>query len=131
MRCLSSMPWELSAMIDRLQYPGSGLQGGQPGACGRFLVEGEQRPPKSLLPLTPQAVVTLDLPGGGGYGNPYERDIERVLQDVAFGYVSSQAAEREYGVAVRYTGAESALVRMPRHYTIDLERTTQLRAAAQ
>ena len=116
-------------MIDRLKYPGSGLNGGAPGACGRFLVNGEARPAKSLLPLDPDAAVTLDLPGGGGYGDPLERDLKKVLQDVVYGYVSLAAAESEYKVAIQYTGPESALVRMPEHYALDAVRTQQLRAA--
>jgi N-methylhydantoinase B len=128
MHCLAGLPWELSAMIDRLVYPGNGLQGGRPGARGRFLVDGERRPAKSLLALTPDAAVTLDLPGGGGYGDPLERDAEMVLRDVIYGYVSAEAAEREYGAMVRYIGAESALVRMPEHYALDVDRTRRLRA---
>jgi N-methylhydantoinase B len=130
MRCLSGQPWELSAMIDRLQYPGAGLQGGQPGACGRFLVDGERGRAKSLLPLAPGAEVTLDLPGGGGYGDPLKRDPERVLQDVVYGYISIHAAERDYGVMVRYIGPAEAMVRMPEHYALDLKRTSELRAGA-
>jgi N-methylhydantoinase B len=129
MRCLTGLPWELSAMIDRLEYPGTGLQGGQAGACGRFRVDGERRLAKCLLALTPDASVTLDLPGGGGYGNPFERDPELVLQDVVYGYISSEAAEREYGVAIRYTGAPSALVRMPERYELDADRTRRLRGS--
>jgi N-methylhydantoinase B len=130
MRCLSGEPWEISAMIDRLQYPGAGLEGGEPGAYGRFLVDGVKRPPKSLLGLEPNAAVTLDLPGGGGYGDPAERDAESVLRDVVYGYISLAAAEAEYKVAVRYVGAPDALVRMPEHYAIDVERTRELRGTA-
>ena len=36
-------------------------------------------------------------PGGGGYGDPAERDPARVAEDVREGYVSPQAAERDYG----------------------------------
>ena len=38
--------------------------------------------------------------GGGGWGNPFEREPERVLQDVIQGYVSLDAAERDYGVKI-------------------------------
>jgi N-methylhydantoinase B len=39
-------------------------------------------------------------PGGGGFGDPLDRDIERVRQDVALGYVSVEAAARDYGVVL-------------------------------
>jgi N-methylhydantoinase B len=38
--------------------------------------------------------------GGGGWGNPFERDPARVMADVLDGYVSLEAARREYGVAI-------------------------------
>ncbi len=39
--------------------------------------------------------------GGGGYGDPYERDPLRVLSDVRRGLVSAEAARVEYGVVIR------------------------------
>lgn len=38
--------------------------------------------------------------GGGGYGDPFDRDPSAVLEDVSHGYVSRESARREYGVAV-------------------------------
>ena len=42
----------------------------------------------------------MELPGGGGYGDPRERPIETVARDVLDGYVSVAAAREHYGVAV-------------------------------
>ena len=39
--------------------------------------------------------------GGGGYGNPLDRDPKRVLNDVINGYVSLKSAEENYGVVIR------------------------------
>ena len=47
----------------------------------------------------------LDTPGGGGYGDPLEREPERVLADVREGLVSVEAAEREYGIILDATRA--------------------------
>ena len=44
--------------------------------------------------------ITLELQGGGGWGNPYQRDPAAVLEDVLDGYVSVEAAERDYGVII-------------------------------
>jgi N-methylhydantoinase B len=39
-------------------------------------------------------------PGGGGYGNPYERPIEKVLLDVQNGLVSVAGAREDYGIVI-------------------------------
>ena len=52
-----------------------------------------------MLNLEPGVRVRLAPPGGGGYGDPRERDPARVSADVADGYVSPDAVERDYGVA--------------------------------
>jgi N-methylhydantoinase B len=130
MRNLSGKPWEISGMVDRIHYPGLGLEGGQPGARGEMLVDGEAVPAKTLRWLEPEARVQLNLPGGGGYGSPFARAVERVLDDVVKGFVSVEAAERDYGVVVRYMGKEGSMVRLPQHYVVDGEATRRLREAA-
>jgi N-methylhydantoinase B len=128
---LGDQPWSVSGMIDRIRYPGSGLEGGKPGACGELIVNEDERPqPKAQISLAPEARVQLNLPGGGGYGNAFERDPQRVLEDVVNGYTSLDAAEREYGVVIRYIGSADQLVRLPKHYTIDAEATSRQRAQA-
>lgn len=51
--------------------------------------------------LQPGDVLEIRSAGGGGRGNPLEREASRVLKDVERGYVSREAAEREYGVIIR------------------------------
>jgi N-methylhydantoinase B len=51
--------------------------------------------------LQPGDVLEIRSAGGGGRGNPIERETWRVAQDVARGYVSSEAAGRDYGVVIR------------------------------
>jgi len=124
------IPWAVSAMIDRTRFPATGLHGGQPGSLGEFLVNGHTSPqPKALTSLAPDSRVQLNLPGGGGYGNPFQRPLELVLNDVVNGYVSPEAAERAYGVVIRYLGSQDQLVRPPELYVID-EATTASRRAA-
>ena len=86
--------------------------------------------PKALITLAPDSRVELNLPGGGGYGNPYQRPVALVLSDVINGYVSLEAAEREYGVVIRYTGSQEQLVRPPELYVTDETATASLRAAS-
>jgi N-methylhydantoinase B len=49
------------------------------------------------VPIRKGDRLRLVSPGGGGYGNPRDRDAELVLSDIEQGYVSATAAEREYG----------------------------------
>ncbi len=62
-------------------------------------------------------------PGGGGYGHPFSRPVEYVVDDVAEGFVTPEGAERDYGVVVRVDPATSEVA-------IDAERTAALRADA-
>ncbi len=61
-------PWQLNAVTSRLRVPPRGLFGGEPGRAGRFLVNGEPVRTQARIELQPGDVVTLELPGGGGYG---------------------------------------------------------------
>ncbi|MDQ6660713.1 MAG: hydantoinase B/oxoprolinase family protein, partial [Chloroflexota bacterium] len=121
--------WAVSALADRTRFPATGLNGGKSGALGEFIVNEHDRPqPKALATLEPGAHVHLNLPGGGGYGNPWQRSREALLNDVVNGYISLEAAEREYGVIIRYLGSVDQLVRPPELYVIDEEATASLRA---
>lgn len=131
MGCRGGGPWSVSTLIDRLRFGAGGLEGGGPGAPGEFrLASGRPTQPKTVVPLESSDRVFLNLPGGGGWGDPRERDPDCVLADVVDGYVSIEAARHDYGVAVVYTGGPDRLVRTPDHYTIDREETDRLRAVA-
>ncbi|OEV03157.1 hydantoinase B/oxoprolinase family protein [Streptomyces oceani] len=112
--------WSVNANIDRLDYPAPGAEGGLPGAPGEFTdtVSGEPLARKQLVRLDPEAEVRLSFPGGGGYGAPRARTVERVLDDVVNGYVSIRSAREHYGVQVEYVGEPTALVRPPENYRI-------------
>jgi N-methylhydantoinase B len=93
-------PVNLGIQAGRYIYPAEGLFGGKPGARAQFLVNGEPGNSYGLTQLKPGDVVTIDAPGGGGYGEPTERDPAAVLNDVMQGYVSIDAARLEYKVAI-------------------------------
>jgi N-methylhydantoinase B len=122
-------PWSVNANIDRVVCHAPGAEGGSPGAAGIFTdtTSGDELPRKSLVRLAPDARVRLAFPGGGGYGDPHERPVDRVLDDVVNGYVGLDAAREVYGVEVAYVGDPHALVRPPSSYRVDEERTTALR----
>src|SRR6185503_18362568 len=120
--------WSVSSIADRTEYPAPGLLGGKAGALGAVTMDdGAKLHAKALKDLKDRDVVHVDLPGGGGYGNPFERDRQKVLWDVIEGYVTAEEAEKKYGVVIRYKGNERDLVRLPGDWHVDLARTASLR----
>jgi N-methylhydantoinase B len=93
-------PVNLGIQAGRFIHPPEGLYGGKPGARAQFLVNGLSGNPYGLTQLKPGDAVTIDAAGGGGHGNPLERDPEMVVEDVSEGYVSLRKAREEYGVIV-------------------------------
>jgi N-methylhydantoinase B len=51
-------------------------------------------------PIAAGSIVHMETGGGGGFGDPQERDPARVAADVRDGYVTPEAARRDYGVLV-------------------------------
>jgi len=90
----------LGIQSGRFRYPPQGLFGGAPGALARFVVNDEAGNPYGLTQLAPGDVVIMDAAGGGGYGDAFERDPDMVVEDVAQGYVTLEAAQRDYGVVI-------------------------------
>ncbi len=90
-----------------------GVVGGRAAAGGRWVInEGEPNGRQlehaigDIEPLEEGDTVTHYTPGGGGYGNPFERSPQAVLADVRAGFVSVAQAEREYGVLIDAEGLE-------------------------
>ena len=95
-------PYLFSGLYDRIREPAPGLMGGHAGGAGDLTTD---RPDVDLRAKTRQELpagttVTLDLPGGGGYGDPRARDTGQVADDVRLGYVSREAAREAYGVVI-------------------------------
>ena len=90
---------------DRQKYAPYGLDGGHEGATGAFYRERDgiriRLPGKSTGNKMEKGEILVALtPGAGGFGDPKLREPERVLADVADGYVSLESARRDYGVVV-------------------------------
>jgi N-methylhydantoinase B len=98
----------LSFLMDHGRFGPPGLFGGHDGAPNEVIVSrqgGEYVSPHWSKDEDIHAVagdtITVRTPGGGGYGNPRERDPELVRRDVARGYLSAEDAERDYGVVLQ------------------------------
>ncbi|HBA94839.1 MAG TPA: 5-oxoprolinase, partial [Acidimicrobiaceae bacterium] len=78
-----------SCMFDRVQNPARGRHGGGDGATGRvYLDDGTPFDAKGKQMVPEGRTLILELPGGGGFGDPDERDPEDVIRDHKQGYVS-------------------------------------------
>jgi N-methylhydantoinase B len=98
---MDGAPISLLCNFERIHNPARGRNGGGEGAPGRVtLLSGRPIRSKGRQTVPPRDFIRLELPGGGGFGNPRDRDPERVAADVADGLISREAAAREYGVAL-------------------------------
>jgi N-methylhydantoinase B len=100
-----------------------GLFGGKEGSINELefqFPEGNKHKPESkeIVPDLPAGTVVRQVAGGGGgYGAPYQRSIEKVAKEVRNGVLSSQKALSDYGVVIN-----------PESLQVDLIATNRLRA---
>jgi len=93
--------FEVLAMYERVKTPARGRDGGQDGAAGIVrLASGELLRAKGLQRIPKGDRLVLELPGGGGLGDPGTRLAALVAEDVADGLVSAGTAERVYRTGV-------------------------------
>lgn len=105
------------------KIPPQGLFGGKPGKSGKWIINEGQSNERQLAEALGDVIfldyndtVTLITPSGGGYGSPFGRDPELVVEDVKQGYLTVKAAKEDYGVIIKNDRLE-----------VDLEKTIQLR----
>ena len=94
-------PCEFSVSVDRTACPPWGINGGAAAKGGGASITkadgstGEVLKEVSMMDAGDR--VTIWTGGGGGYGEPAKRSLERLKADISCGYVSREAAERDYG----------------------------------
>ena len=113
---------------DRVRLGCYGVNGGKAGQpfCVTVDVEGKPRDLGGLVdgePVLAGQVVRVVTTGGGGWGDPLEREPELVLRDVIDGKVSRSSAHEDYGVVLAPESGANAFV-------IDEQATTALRASS-
>jgi N-methylhydantoinase B len=97
---------ELATRMENTLVAPYGVAGGRPGRTGRIVLNPGTPGARELTPLgdgiTLRAgdVLRFETCGGGGWGDPLTRDLERVRQDVARGFVTPRGALEDYGVAL-------------------------------
>jgi N-methylhydantoinase B len=95
----------LSILAERNKIAPWGLWGGREAAKGEFYLTSTDGTKtkissKTTFKMKKGDTLMIRTPGGGGYGNPLERDPNAVLRDVLNELVSVEAAEQEYRVAI-------------------------------
>ena len=111
-----------------MKYPMPGICGGEPGEPNKLTIRYESDDPfvvehtADWVPMTAGQKLNYDYGGGGGWGNPLDRDPQAVLDDVLDEYVSHERAEPDYGVVLTGSLADLTLA-------VDEEATQKLRAS--
>ncbi len=114
-----AMPVAMLCNFERINNPARGRDGGGLGAPGRVsLVSGKPIRSKGRQTVPGGDFIRLELPGGGGFGDPATRDPDQVASDVADGLISAEVALRDYRVALAADG------------TVDRAATARLRLEA-
>jgi len=86
-------PISLLCNFERINNPARGRDGGGVGANGKVtLLSGRPIKPKGRQTVPPRDTIRLELPGGGGFGAPHERDAAQVAADVADGLITRETA---------------------------------------
>ncbi len=86
-----------NAMFDRIDHPARGREGGGAGAAGSAaLSDGTKLKGKGRQKVPAGSRLVLQLPGGGGYGDPAKRPSDRVEADLEAGYITPDQAARDY-----------------------------------
>ena len=92
--------FSISALFDRIDHPARGREGGLSGASGNLLLKSGQRlKGKGRQVVPPGETLVMEMPGGGGYGDPSTRPADAVAEDLINGFVSPESAARDYAVA--------------------------------
>jgi N-methylhydantoinase B len=106
----------IAIQAGRFIYPPGGIFAGKDGSKAKFLKNNENADPSGLTFCDPGDRISFISAGGGGYGNPFERDPKAVERDVQYGYISIEKAKQDYGVIIE-----------PESLKLDLDATQRLR----
>jgi len=100
----------VSLRIDSVRFPPWGVSGGQCARPGRCVINPGCPDERVLGPLSDGNIVhrgdviRVETGGGGGWGHPFDREPEHVLEDVLSHFVSRASAEADYGVVLTPDG---------------------------
>ena len=100
-------------MANRTEFAAAGLQGGLAGGLREYRVNNKPVDPKGRYELLPGDRITLIEAGGGGFGEPDDRDRNAIARDLNNGLITQEGAARDYGVAPSGMVTDSGQTRNP------------------
>ena len=117
-------PATFCIISDRSKFPPWGIVGGKEALGSKYIVDPDTPQAKAMaskgtFEVVPGQVVSVHTAGGGGYGDPFQREPKDVLTDVVRGKISIEQARRDYGVVITDDG------------DVDAQETERLRQAGE
>lgn len=106
----------IAVQAGRYIYPPEGMFGGKDGSLAKYLKNDQNADPSTMTFCEPGDTISFISAGGGGYGDPFERDPKAVEKDVRYEYVSVERAKTDYGVIID-----------PETLKVDMDATLELR----
>jgi N-methylhydantoinase B len=104
--------FDIQAMLDRVDHPARGRQGGANGAPTTIARDDGVKMRGKGRQFVPHGKrVLMAFPGGAGFGDCKQRDKSLVKRDLARGYISAESAERDYGLSAADVASVLAAVR--------------------
>ncbi len=90
-------PFAIFAQFQRVAFPAKGRNGGRDGMPGKlYLKSGAALKPTGMQIIPPDDVLVVEMPGGGGFGDPAGRDASAIAADIGNGFVSPGVAREDY-----------------------------------
>src|SRR5439155_22602084 len=114
----------LNTRLDNVAFPCWGANGGLAGRGGTITINPGTPDARGVpaigdgIAVEAGDVIQVITPGGGGWGDPFERPTERVRDDVRRRFVTLEGAREDYGVVLD-----------PAAFEVDVEATDALRSA--
>ena len=93
-------PITLSLFGLRTKFPAKGYAGGKDGGLRAFRINNNAVTAKGLHTLPPGQLFTIQEAGGGGFGDPGKRSVDKIFEDYRNGFITPAGAKKDYGAEI-------------------------------